>query len=59
MGTHLQIVVADREIAQGRHVLTAEFAANGRSADPAMPGAAGTLTLYVDDQLVGSGDIVT
>ncbi|CAM5672432.1 arylsulfatase [Streptomyces tanashiensis] len=59
VGTHLQVVVADREITQGRHVLTAEFAANGRSADPAMPGAAGTLTLYVDDQPVGSGDIVT
>ncbi|MGW6395201.1 arylsulfatase [Streptomyces sp. NPDC055103] len=59
VGTHLQLVEADGEIKPGRHVLTAEFTASGRSADPAMPGAAGTLTLYVDDQQVGSGDIVT
>ncbi len=50
---------ADREITPGAHVLTAEFAATGRSADPHMPGAAGTLTLYVDDQAVGGGEIVT
>ncbi|MEV6618697.1 hypothetical protein AB0N31_33560 [Streptomyces sp. NPDC051051] len=59
VGTHLQVVDADREIPPGTHVFTAEFAANGRSADPEMPGAEGTLTLYVDDQEVGSDDIVT
>ncbi|WP_327373676.1 arylsulfatase [Streptomyces sp. NBC_01216] len=59
VGTHLQVVAADREVPPGRHVLTAEFAANGRSTDPAMPGATGTLTLYVDDQEVGHDDIVT
>lgn len=59
VGTHLQTVSADRELAPGAHVLTAEFAATGRNADPAMPGAAGTLTLYIDDQAVGSGEIVT
>jgi arylsulfatase len=30
-----------------------------RSQDPLMPGSVGTLTLYVDDQEVGSGEIVT
>ncbi|GEB58177.1 arylsulfatase [Streptomyces gardneri] len=59
VGTHLQHVASDREINPGRHVLTAEFTASGRNTDPAMPGAAGTLTLYVDDQQVGSGAIVT
>ena len=45
LGTHLQDVVADSDITPGAHVLTAEFAAKGRSTDPTMPGAAGTLTL--------------
>ena len=39
----------------GAHVCTAEFAATGPSTNPDMPGTAGTLTLYVDDQAVGSG----
>ena len=43
----------------GAHVCTAEFTAEGPSDDPAMPGCAGTLTLYVDDQRVGSSEIVT
>lgn len=59
VGTHLQTVSADRELAPGAHVLTAEFTATGRNPDPAMPGAAGRLTLYIDDQAVGSGEIVT
>ncbi|MFF7641940.1 sulfatase-like hydrolase/transferase [Streptomyces canus] len=59
VGTHLQVVDADREIPPGKHVLTAEFAANGRNPDPALPGAVGTLTLYMDDQEIGSDDIVT
>ncbi|MEU4268991.1 arylsulfatase [Streptomyces sp. NPDC026092] len=59
VGSTLQVVDADREIPPGKHVLTAEFAANGRSTDPAMPGATGTLTLYMDDQEVGRDDIVT
>ena len=41
IGTHLQDVVADRELTPGRHVLTAEFAGEGPSADPAMPGFVG------------------
>ncbi len=59
IGTTLQDVVADRPLEVGEHVCTAEFVASGPSADPAMPGMAGTLTLYVDDDAVGSGEIVT
>lgn len=59
VGTHLQEIVADAELASGRHVCTADFAVKGKSEDPAMPGFAGTLTLYVDDQEVASGEIVT
>jgi arylsulfatase len=39
--------------------MTAEFTATGRSDDAQMPGATGTLTLYVDEDVVGSGSIVT
>jgi arylsulfatase len=59
LGTSLQVITADRELAAGRHVITAEFQATGRNADPAMPGARGILTLYVDGDAVGSGEIVT
>jgi arylsulfatase A-like enzyme len=59
IGTILQDVVADRPLTPGAHVCSAEFAAEGPNGDPAMPGAAGTLTLYVDDEAVGSGQIVT
>jgi arylsulfatase len=59
VGTSLQTVTADREITRGRHVFVADFIAKGRSGDPAMPGAAGTVTLYIDDQAVGSADIIT
>ena len=59
IGTHLQDVVGDRDLTEGPHVLIAEFAASGPSTDPDMPGFAGTLTLYVDGDAVGSGEIVT
>ncbi len=59
IGTTLQDVVAESDLTTGAHVCTAEFAATGPSSDPDMPGTAGTLTLYVDDQAVGSEDIVT
>jgi arylsulfatase len=59
VGTHLQEVTADRDLGVGPHVITAEFVAAGRSADPSMPGAEGALTLYVDGDVVGSGQIVT
>jgi arylsulfatase len=59
VGTHLQEVVADRELSPGDHVIVAEFVAEGRSSDPQMPGAEGTLTLYVDAEAVGSARIIT
>jgi len=59
IGTNLQTVTADRDLTPGAHVCTAEFTATGQSSDPAMPGAAGALTLYVDDEQVGQGQIVT
>ena len=59
IGTHLQDVVADRDITAGRHAFTAEFSLHGQNDDPAMPGFSGTLTLYIDEEVVGSGKIVT
>jgi arylsulfatase len=59
VGSHLQEIHGQQDIPVGEHVLTAEFVATSRSTDPTMPGAAGTLTLYVDAQAVGSGDIIT
>jgi arylsulfatase A-like enzyme len=59
VGTQLQHVAADRDITQGKHVLSAEFVSAGQNDDPAMPGFKGTVTLYMDDQAVGKGDIVT
>ena len=59
LGTKLYDIVADTEISPGSHVFTAEFASKGQSTDPTMPGFAGTLTLYVDTNQVGEGEIVT
>lgn len=59
VGSHLQQIVADRDLTTGPHVLTAEFAMSGPSTDPDRLGAMGTLTLYVDDASVGSAEIVT
>jgi arylsulfatase len=59
IGTVLQDVVGESELTPGPHVLAADFAVSGPSSDPAMPGAEGTLTLYVDDEAVGSATIVT
>jgi arylsulfatase len=59
IGTTLQDVIARHDLAPGRHVLAADFAASGPSTDPALPGTQGTLTLYVDDEPVGEGQIVT
>ncbi len=59
IGSHLQDVVADREITTGKHVYTADFNVHGPNEDAAMPGFIGTLTLYADDEKVGEGEIVT
>ncbi len=59
VGTTLQDVIADRDLDVGSHVCTAEFVAEGPSTNPTMSGTQGTLTLYVDDTAVGSGQIIT
>jgi len=59
VGTHVQTITADRDLGLGSHVVAAEFVAAGPNDDPAMPGARGTLTLYVDSEDVGSSEIVT
>ncbi|MCB0857960.1 MAG: arylsulfatase [Solirubrobacterales bacterium] len=59
VGTHLQNVVSDRTMEPGKHLVVAEFTAAGPNDDPKMPGAKGTLDLYIDDQKVGSEEIVT
>ena len=59
IGTILQDVVSDAEITTGRHVFSAEFAAEGPNDDPQMPGTKGTLTLYIDDDPVASAPLVT
>jgi arylsulfatase len=59
VGTHLQAVEADGEITAGRHVLAVDFAVEGPNTDPSMPGFTGTATLYIDNEPVGSGTIVT
>ncbi len=59
VGTHIQDVVADRDITPGEHVYAAEFTMTGKNEDPAMPGFVGTLSLYIDDDEVGNAEIVT
>jgi len=59
IGTHLQHIAADGELTQGQHVLAAEFAMTGPNQDPEVPGFAGILSLFVDDEQVGSGPLVT
>jgi arylsulfatase A-like enzyme len=59
LGTHLQDVETDRDVKPGQHVLSAEFVSSGPNDDPAMPGFAGELTLYIDKDEVGRGKIVT
>lgn len=59
VGTHLQELVSDREISAGEHVCVADFAVSGPNQDPAMPGFRGMLKLYMDDEEVAAGEIVT
>ena len=53
VGTYLQDVVAERDLTPGEHLCVAEFVATGKSMNPQMPGATGTLTLYVDSEVGG------
>jgi arylsulfatase A-like enzyme len=59
VGTHLYTIEADRDITAGRHVLAVDFAVQGPNTDPQRPGFAGTATLHIDTEPVGSGEIVT
>ena len=59
LGTRIEDVAADRDLTPGAHVCTAEFTVKGKNEDPTMPGFAGTLDLYLDDQQVASSEIVT
>ncbi|MGZ4799055.1 MAG: sulfatase-like hydrolase/transferase, partial [Acidimicrobiia bacterium] len=59
IGTKVQTISSDRDITEGQHVVVAEFDKTGPSSDPDMPGFEGTLTLYIDDQAVGSDTIRT
>ena len=52
-----QLITSDAGLEPGRHVLTAEFAKTGN--DPENASATGVLTLYVDDEKVGQGEIMT
>jgi arylsulfatase len=59
IGTVLQDVISEQDLAPGSHVLAAEFSATSPSSNPEMPGTEGRLTLFVDDEQVGQGQITT
>ena len=57
LGERRQTITSDVDVPAGRHVLSAEFHKTGD--DPATGSATGTLTLYIDEQAVGSDEIMT
>ena len=57
LGEKHQKVTSDREVRTGKHLLVAEFAKTGD--DPATHSALGTLTLYIDTEPVGKGEIMS
>jgi arylsulfatase A-like enzyme len=57
LGERVQKISSDAELEPGKHVLSAAFEKTGDE-QPSMS-AIGTLTLYVDDDAVGSAEIVT
>jgi arylsulfatase len=57
LGERHQFVSSERELEPGRHVLSAEFRKTGD--DPETRSALGRLTLYVDDEAVGEGEVMT
>jgi hypothetical protein len=59
VGTTMQTIESNRDISLGRHAFAVGFVVVGPNTDPKMPGFTGTATLYVDDEEVGSGTIVT
>jgi len=57
LGDRRQEIVSDAPIPSGRHVLSAEFQKTGD--DAATGSATGTLTLFIDEDAVGSEEIIT
>ena len=57
LGEKEQTVSSDAELPTGSHVFTAEFQKTGD--DPQTLSATGTLTLYIDTDAVGSGELMT
>jgi arylsulfatase A-like enzyme len=57
LGERVQKISSESELEPGKHVLSAAFEKTGDE-QPSMS-AIGTLTLYVDDDAVGSAEIVT
>ena len=56
LGDNVQRISSDRPISPGRHVASAEFRKTG---DHETGSALGTLTLYIDTDVVGKGEIMT
>ncbi|HEY7661296.1 MAG TPA: arylsulfatase [Actinomycetota bacterium] len=57
LGERVQSVSSDRDVTSGTHVLSVEFQKTGD--DESTGSAAGTVTLYVDNEPVGKGEILT
>jgi arylsulfatase len=57
LGDRLQKITSSSNITAGRHALSAEFRKTGD--DPQTKSAIGTLTLYIDNNAVGSAEIWT
>jgi arylsulfatase A-like enzyme len=57
LGENEQTVTSDAEVPGGSHVLTAEFQKTGD--DEKTMSATGTLTLYIDTDPAGSGELMT
>nr|WP_281171022.1 arylsulfatase [Glycomyces tenuis] len=57
LGEHHQKISSDCPVPTGKHVFSAEFAKSGDDADT--HSVTGTLTLYIDDEAVGTGSIMT
>ncbi|HEY3502085.1 MAG TPA: arylsulfatase [Actinocatenispora sp.] len=57
LGENHQKIAAPQPVPAGRHVLSAEFVKQGE--DPTTHSATGTLTLYVDETSVATGQIST
>jgi arylsulfatase len=57
LGERIQKVSSANGLSEGKHVLSAEFRKSGDEVET--HSATGTLTLYIDDEPVGSADIAT